>query len=92
MPCADELIAHGREAEQISDKIQADRLIFQDLDALIHAVNCEHPELNAFETSVFNGDYITGDVDQSYLEHLAEVAVMVKERLSSRTRRAATDA
>lgn len=72
MPCANELIAHGREAEQIAHKIKADRLIFQDLDALIHAVNCENPTLNAFETSVFNGDYITGDVDQSYLEHLAE--------------------
>ena len=58
--------------DQIAQQIQADRLIFQNLDDLIHAVNCEHPELRTFETSVFNGDYITGDVDQSYLEHLAE--------------------
>ncbi len=29
-----------------------------------------NPELRHFETSVFNGHYVTSDVDQSYLDHL----------------------
>ena len=34
------------------------------------AVREENPELTLFETSVFNGHYVTGDVDQGYLEYL----------------------
>ena len=30
----------------------------------------ENPEITRFETSVFDGNYITGDVDQAYLESI----------------------
>ncbi|MCU7555923.1 amidophosphoribosyltransferase [Alteromonas sp. ASW11-19] len=68
MPSANELIAYGREIDQISDLIQADGLIFQDISDLVEAVREENPDIQRFETSVFDGNYITGDVDQSYLE------------------------
>lgn len=68
MPSANELVAYGREIDQISDLIQADGLIFQDLTDLVEAVREENEQIARFETSVFDGDYITGDVDQSYLE------------------------
>ncbi len=29
-----------------------------------------NPEIKLFETSVFNGNYVTGDVNQEYLEYL----------------------
>ena len=29
-----------------------------------------NPELTEFETSVFNGKYVTGDVDEVYLNYL----------------------
>ncbi len=70
MPSANELIAHGRDIEEISALIKADGLIFQDLDDLVEAVREENPAITRFETSVFDGNYITGDVDQSYLERL----------------------
>jgi len=70
MPSANELIAYGREIEQISDLIRADGLIFQDLTDLIDAVRELNPEIKRFETSVFDGNYITGDVDNAYLEHI----------------------
>jgi amidophosphoribosyltransferase len=70
MPSANELIAYGREIEQISDLIRADGLIFQDLTDLIDAVREQNPEIKRFETSVFDGNYITGDVDNAYLQRI----------------------
>ncbi|PTB88418.1 amidophosphoribosyltransferase, partial [Pseudidiomarina aestuarii] len=70
MPSANELIGHGREASEINDLIKADGLIYQDLDDLISAVQQENPTVTRFETSVFSGEYITGDINQSYLDRL----------------------
>ncbi|WP_060988971.1 amidophosphoribosyltransferase [Photobacterium leiognathi] len=70
MPSANELIAHGREVDEISNIIGADGLIFQNLQDLVDAVAEGNPEIKLFETSVFNGNYVTGDVNQEYLEYL----------------------
>ncbi|OFC70973.1 amidophosphoribosyltransferase [Alteromonas confluentis] len=70
MPSANELVAYGREIDQIADLIQADGLIFQDISDLVAAVREENPSIEEFETSVFDGNYITGDVDQAYLERI----------------------
>lgn len=70
MPSANELIAHGREIDEICDLIKADGLIFQDLPDLVAAVSEENPAITQFETSVFDGEYITGDVNQAYLEQI----------------------
>ncbi|MBO1256338.1 amidophosphoribosyltransferase [Alteromonas sp. 5E99-2] len=70
MPSANELIAYGREIDQISDLIQADGLIFQDLGDLIESVKEENTAIPCFETSVFDGDYVTADIDQAYLENI----------------------
>ncbi len=70
MPSANELIAHGREVEEISKIIGADGLIFQDLPDLVEAVQVGNPDITQFETSVFNGEYVTNDIDQEYLDYL----------------------
>ncbi|MBZ4275055.1 hypothetical protein LAN30_20835, partial [Mycobacterium tuberculosis] len=70
MPTANELLAHGREVDEIRQIIGADRLIFQDLNAPIDAVRAENPDIQQFECSVFNGVYVTRDVDQQYLDYL----------------------
>ncbi|MBF8999831.1 amidophosphoribosyltransferase [Vibrio nitrifigilis] len=70
MPSVNELIAHGRDNEAICKQIGADALIFQTLDDLVNAVGCGNPDITQFETSVFNGEYVTGDIDQNYLEYL----------------------
>ena len=72
MPSADELIAHDRDVEEITQSIGADWLIYQDLDALYEAAKEGNPTITRFEDSVFTGDYITGGVDQSYLEQQAK--------------------
>lgn len=73
MPSANELIAHGRDVDEITQLIGADALIFQDLSDLIEAVSAENPNIRQFECSVFDGIYVTNDVDQNYLNHLDSV-------------------
>jgi amidophosphoribosyltransferase len=70
MPSANELIAHGRELDDICELIGADKLIFQTLEDLVTAVSTQNPDITEFETSVFNGEYVTKDIDQSYLDRL----------------------
>lgn len=70
MPSATELIAHGRELDDICQLIGADKLIFQSIADLESAVSAANPDIKQFETSVFNGQYITNDIDQNYLEKL----------------------
>jgi amidophosphoribosyltransferase len=70
MPTRGELLATGRTDEEIRREIGADALIYQDLDALIAAVQEENPKIGRFDTSCFNGEYITGDVTEEYLARL----------------------
>ena len=70
MPSVNELIAHGREVDEINQIIGADGLIFQDLNDLEAAVGEGNPEIVSFETSVFSGKYVTNDIHKEYLEYL----------------------
>ncbi|EGU31193.1 amidophosphoribosyltransferase [Vibrio scophthalmi] len=70
MPSANELIAHGRDNAQICKQIGADELIFQTLEDLVSAVGLGNSDIAKFETSVFSGEYVTGDITQQYLEYL----------------------
>jgi amidophosphoribosyltransferase len=70
MPSASELIAHGRTVEEVCKLIGADWLVYQDLDDLIRCSADGNDEIVAFDCSVFSGEYITGDVDQQYLDHI----------------------
>jgi amidophosphoribosyltransferase len=70
MPTRAELLATGRTDEQICREIGADALIYQELDALIGAVQEGNAAIQRFDTSCFNGEYITGDVTEEYLARL----------------------
>ena len=67
MPTRAELIATGRDEDEIAAAIGADAVIYQDLDALRAAVRAANPALKVFETSCFDGSYVTGDVTTEYL-------------------------
>ena len=70
MPSAAELVAHGREEDEVCDLIGADWLVYQNLDDLVAASHEGNPDIAQFECSVFDGKYITGDVDQGYLDRV----------------------
>jgi amidophosphoribosyltransferase len=70
MPAAHELIAHNLSEEEVGKAIGADRIIYQDLQDLIDAVRKGNPDIQHFDTSCFSKEYITGDIDDTYLEHI----------------------
>jgi len=72
MPAASELIAHNKDEDEVAAAIGADKLIYQDLEALIRAVRKGNPKIRNFDTSIFDGNYITGDVSPDYLAQLEE--------------------
>ena len=70
MPAASELIANGRNVEEVQELIGADRLIYQDLHGLIRSVRHDNSGITEFDTSCFSGEYVTGDVTDEYLNEL----------------------
>ncbi|ADZ91327.1 amidophosphoribosyltransferase [Marinomonas mediterranea] len=72
MPAVEELIAHNRNVDEICELIGADGLIFQDLADLKSAcIDEKHSDVREFDTSVFDGNYITGNITEEYLANLA---------------------
>jgi amidophosphoribosyltransferase len=71
MPSVNELIAYNRTVDEVASLIGADWLVYQDLEDLIAAAHKGNPEVGAFDTSCFSGDYVTGDVTADYLDRLA---------------------
>jgi len=69
MPAPSELIASGRDDEEIRKELGADKLIYQDLDDLIKACKDGNSSIDRFDTSCFSGEYVTG-VKEGYLEEL----------------------
>jgi amidophosphoribosyltransferase len=67
MPTRAELIAAHRSEEEVAREIGADALVYQDLEELKDAVRRANPRLASFETSCFDGIYITGDITSDYL-------------------------
>ncbi|MFC4929772.1 amidophosphoribosyltransferase [Massilia sp. GCM10023247] len=70
MPTRDELIAYGRTVEEVCAEITADRLVYQDIEALKRSISDVNPALTNFEASCFDGVYVTGDVTPAYLDNL----------------------
>lgn len=67
MPTRQELIATNRTDEEICREIDADYLVYQNLDALRQAITQIDPQISHFETSCFDGRYIAGNITQEYL-------------------------
>jgi amidophosphoribosyltransferase len=70
MPSRDELLATGRTDEEICKEIGADALIYQDIEALKESIKKSNPKLQSFDSSCFDGQYVTGDVDAAYLNRI----------------------
>lgn len=70
MPSVDELVAHGRTDAEVGGMIGADRMIYQDLEDLIRSTQGGGSDIASFDCSVFDGNYVTGDIDDVYLAGL----------------------
>ncbi len=70
MPTRSELIANGRTNEEICKELGADGLIYQKLEDLIWAAQAGNEDVKNFDCSCFDGKYITGSIDDAYLNAL----------------------
>ncbi len=72
MPVKSELVAHDKTEKEIQEAIGADWLVYQDLDALVQAVipSDEPDDSRHYDCSVFDGQYVTGDIDEAFFNVL----------------------
>lgn len=79
MPTRKELIATGRSIEDIRAYIGCDALIYQDLDAMEGLLRKINPNVQEFDSSCFNGRYITGDINEQIFAQLEAKSLDQKE-------------
>jgi amidophosphoribosyltransferase len=70
MPAATEFVAHGHTVEEIAEYIGVDWLVYQDLDDLIECAAGINSSIDGFDCSVFDGQYVTGNVNDEYLNRI----------------------
>ena len=70
MPAVDEFIANGKSIQEIGEVIGSDKLFYQTLEDLIEVTWKGHSSIDRFDSSCFDGVYITGDIDAAYLNKL----------------------
>jgi amidophosphoribosyltransferase len=70
MASKNEFVAHNKTTEEVCKTIGADKLIYQNLDDLIWSVQQGNPNIKSFDCSCFDGNYLTKDIDEPYLNNL----------------------
>ena len=72
MPSAEELVAHGRSEEDVQKLLGCDWLIYQDLADLEEAVSGPKQRMEHFDSSCFNGKYVTG-IEEGYFDRIKQL-------------------
>jgi len=71
MPTPAEFVAFNRSEDEVRDVIGADMLVYQDIGDLVQSSREGNAAITRFDCSVFDGKYVTGDIDARYLERLS---------------------
>src|SRR4249919_4183854 len=72
MPSAEELVAHDRSEEEVQQILGCDWLIYQDLADLEEAVSGPKQRMEHFDSSCFNGKYVTG-IEEGYFDRIKQL-------------------
>lgn len=73
MPSRSELVAHERDETEIARVIGADLVIYQTLEDLVESCRQFNPEIPQFDCSVFTGEYVTGGINDAYLNNVEKL-------------------
>jgi amidophosphoribosyltransferase len=71
MPSAEELVAHDRTEEEVQQILGCDWLIYQDLADLEDAVSGPKHKVTHFDSSCFDGKYVTG-IEPGYFDRIKQ--------------------
>ena len=67
MPTRRELIAHNRSISQIAEKLEIDNLVYQSVENLKKSI-IEGSSINDLDMCCFTGSYVTGNINEEYLD------------------------
>jgi len=67
MPTREELIAHNRSIFEIAEKLEIDNLVYQSVENLKKSI-IDDSSLEDLEMCCFTGSYITGNINEDYLD------------------------
>jgi amidophosphoribosyltransferase len=73
MPSRNELVAHERDEAEIARVIGADLVIYQTLEDLVESCRQFNPKIPQFDCSVFTGEYVTGGINDAYLNNVEKL-------------------
>jgi len=71
MPARDEFVAHQHSDEEVGKIVGADWLVYQKIEDLKNSAREGNLGILDFECSTFDGHYVTGDIDDTYLKQLS---------------------
>lgn len=63
-------MAHNLNEDQVCEVLGADGLIYQTVEELLATGYELNPDISRFEASCFDGRYVSGGIDEDYLEVL----------------------
>ena len=73
MAASSEFIANKNTVEEIAENMGADRLFYQDLEDLVESIRFEPTGPQEFDSSCFDGFYVTENVSPEYLEKIEKI-------------------
>lgn len=71
VPTRKELVAAGLSLNDIKKVLNVDELIYQNIEDLIDSVKFKKAQVEGFCTGCFNGQYVTEEVTEKYLQKVA---------------------
>jgi amidophosphoribosyltransferase len=71
MPAPSELVAHGRSEMEVQELLGCDWLLYQELADLEAAVSGPKQNIRHFDSSCFNGEYVTG-IEDGYFDRIGQ--------------------
>lgn len=82
MPTRAELICgNGMQADEVAKRLGADAVVYQTLEGMQAAICSLNPAIERYDCSCFDGVYVTGDVDEAYLQAI-EARRMAESKLA----------
>ena len=70
MPATSEFVANDRTVDEINQHIKSDKLFYQTLEDLVKSTHNSNSEDITFDSSCFDGVYVTGEISEEYLAQL----------------------
>jgi amidophosphoribosyltransferase len=72
LPSRREFVAHNLTTQGVCEVLGADGLIYQSVEELLSCGHDLNPDIECFDASCFNGQYVAGGITEEYLRDLEE--------------------